>query len=195
MNYGMAVKHLGKCGTKRMKIQATPVNGVYVIDIEPIGDGRGFFARTFCSKEFTDAGINMPIVQQNMSLSKVKGTLRGLHYQHAPHGEDKYVHCKSGSIFDVAVDINPKSPTYLKWFGIELSAENRTALFISNNCAHGYQVLSDCAEVGYSSSEFYHPESEGGLRYDDPMIGIEWPAEITEISEKDTSWPYLKSSA
>ncbi len=177
-----------------MKIQPTSVNGVYVVEIEPIGDDRGFFARTFCVKEFIDAGINMSIVQQNMSLSKIKGTLRGLHYQRAPHAEDKYIHCKSGAIFDVAVDIDPQSSTYLKWFGIELSADNRKGLFISNNCAHGYQVLTDAAEVSYSSSEFYHPESEGGLRYDDPTIGIEWPVAVTELSSKDTSWPYLQDS-
>lgn len=178
-----------------MRITASPIKGVYVVEVEPVSDDRGFFARGFCLKEFNESGINMNIVQQNISCSKIKGTLRGLHYQKAPHGEKKYVQCKSGAIFDVAVDICPKSPTYLHWYGIELTSENRKGLLVSSNCAHGYQVLSDGAEVTYSVSEFYHPESEAGLRFDDPAIGIQWPAIVTEVSSKDAAWPYINASS
>lgn len=178
-----------------MKFKKSSLPGVFLISPELLTDDRGFFARSFCADEFTQNGLPTQYVQCNLSYNKVKGTVRGLHFQKTPHEEVKIVRCTQGAIFDVAVDFRPASPTYLKWFGAELSAENRNMLTIPEGFAHGYQTLTDDAEVFYHVSEFYTPGSEGGLRWNDEAIDIEWPI-MTEneivISNKDAEWPLLE---
>jgi dTDP-4-dehydrorhamnose 3,5-epimerase len=174
-----------------MKFEETKLPGVFLVDLESANDNRGFFARGWCKKEFADHGLTAEINQVNVSQNHLAGTLRGLHMQTEPYGEAKLVRCISGSIFDVAVDMRESSPTYLQWSGHELSAENRRALFIPEGFAHGYQTLADDTEVFYLVSEFYAPGAEAGYRYNDPRIGIEWPADVIVISEKDAGWPLL----
>jgi dTDP-4-dehydrorhamnose 3,5-epimerase len=172
-----------------MKFTETALSGCYVIDLERIGDDRGFFARGWCSKEFEAIGLSPRICQANVSYNNARGTLRGLHYQLAPHGEAKLVRCTQGAVFDVAVDLRAESPTFRQWFGLELSSENRRMLYIPESFGHGFLTLEDDTEAYYLVSEFYTPEAERGARYDDPAFGIEWPTEITAISEKDANWP------
>ena len=172
-----------------MKFTETALSGCYVIDLEQIGDDRGFFARSWCSKEFEAIGLSPGICQANVSYNNARGTLRGLHYQLAPHAEAKLVRCTRGAIFDVAVDLRVESPTFRQWFGVELSSENWRMLYIPEGFGHGFQTLADDTEAYYLVSEFYTPEAERGARYDDPVFGIEWPTEITAISEKDANWP------
>ena len=172
----------------------TPLAGAYVIDATPIADMRGSFARTYCEKEFAGAGLVNHWVQCNLSHNIKAGTLRGMHYQRVPHQEVKLVRCPRGSVFDVAVDIRPESPTFGNWFGVELSAQNRRSFYIPTGFAHGYQSLADDSDVFYQVSEFYHPESEGGLRWDDPALNIAWPLpDRVSLSTKDSSWPLMKS--
>ncbi|MFQ6611076.1 MAG: dTDP-4-dehydrorhamnose 3,5-epimerase [Fidelibacterota bacterium] len=172
-----------------MKLVRTKLSGSYIVELEKIEDDRGFFARTWCEEVFLKKGLISKIVQANLSYNHKAGTLRGMHYQRSPHGEVKIVRCIRGAIFDVIVDLRPDSKTYLKWFGTELSAENYKSLYIPVNFAHGFQTLTDDAEIFYLVSQYYHPESSTGLRYDDPAIGISWPLGVTEISGKDSSWP------
>lgn len=167
------------------------LQGLYTIDLEKRGDARGYFARAWCAKEFADHDLP-PFVQTNMSLCAHKGTIRGLHWQADPFGEAKYMRCIRGAIYDVAVDVRPHSPTYLKWFGIELTSENRRAVFIPAGCAHGYQALTDDAEVIYSSSCVYTAQAERGLRWNDPALDIEWPIREAIVSEKDSKWADFK---
>lgn len=174
-----------------MKFTATPLSGAYVIELQEIADDRGFFARAFCANEFKEHGLVSDLVQMNLSFNHKAGTLRGLHYQLPPATEAKCIRCLKGAIYDVIVDMRKDSPTYLQHFGIELSAENRTALYVPDMFAHAYLTLTDGAEALYSVSEFYTPGVEAGLRYDDPALGIDWPHEIVVISEKDRSWPLL----
>lgn len=166
----------------------TTLPGVYLIDIEPIGDSRGFFSRFWCSKEFEAQGLSFEVAQINVSHNAEAGTLRGLHFQREPHAEAKVVACIRGSVFDVAVDIRADSPTYLQWFGAELNSEDRQMLYIPEGFAHGYQTLEDDTGLLYLVSEFYGPDAEGGLRFDDPAIGIEWPQTVASISDKDNNW-------
>lgn len=174
----------------------TPLAGAYVIDTTPIADMRGSFSRAFCEKEFAQNGLVAHWPQCNLSHNIKAGTLRGMHYQRAPHQEVKLVRCPRGSIFDVAVDIRPDSPTFGNWFGVELSAENRRSFYIPTGFAHGYQSLADDSEVFYQVSEFYHPESEGGLRWDDPALNIAWPLpDRVSLSTKDSNWPLMRSGA
>ena len=172
-----------------MKFTETPLSGCYVIDLEQIGDDRGFFARSWCSKEFEAVGLAPRICQANVSYNNARGTLRGLHYQLAPHAEAKLVRCTRGAIFDVAVDLRVESPTFRQWFGMELSSENWRMLYIPEGFGHGFQTLENDTEIYYLVSEFYTPEAERGARYDDPAFGIEWPTEVTATSEKDANWP------
>lgn len=172
-----------------MLIHETDLQDAKLIELQRRGDDRGFFARTFCADEFAAAGLPTQFVQQNMSFSAVKGTLRGMHWQRAPHGEDKLIRCMSGAIFDVLVDLRPASPTFLKWQGFELNAENKHQVLIPKGFAHGFQTLTSDVEVSYLVSHPYTPEAEAGLRWDDPKIGIDWPLAPTELSEKDRSWP------
>lgn len=174
-----------------MRFTQTPLAGGYVIDVDEQGDERGFFARLWCEREMQLRGINIRIAQANMSYNRLRGTLRGLHLQRPPHAECKLVRCVRGAIFDVMVDLRPESPGYLQWFGTELSAGNRRALFIPEGFAHGYQTLTDASEVFYQVSTFHTPQAEGGLRWDDPLIGIDWPLPVAAISDKDRAWPYL----
>jgi len=169
----------------------TSLPGVYLIDIEPIGDVRGFFSRFWCSKEFSAQGLSFEVAQINVSHNAEAGTLRGLHYQREPHAEAKVVACTSGRVFDVAVDVRPDSPTYLQWFGIELNAEDRRMLYVPVGFAHGYQTLEDNTGLLYLVSEFYSPDAEAGLRFDDPAIGIDWPLPAASVSDKDANWALL----
>jgi len=172
-----------------MNFIETEIKDLFVVELNKIGDERGFFARTWCEKEFADKNLTSKMLQANTSYSKEKGTLRGLHYQVSPHEEAKLMRCIKGAIFDVAVDLRPDSKTYKKWFGIELTESNRKMLFIPEGFAHGYQTLVENTEAFYMSSAFYAPEAERGLRWNDPAIGINWPVtEELNITEKDQSW-------
>ncbi|WP_017301135.1 dTDP-4-dehydrorhamnose 3,5-epimerase [Nodosilinea nodulosa] len=176
-----------------MIFEATNLKDAFVIDLEIRSDDRGGFARTFCAKEFEEHGLKPMVAQCNMSFNYKKGTLRGMHYQLAPAAETKLVRCTRGAIYDVIIDIRPDSPTYMQHFGVELTADNRKALYVPELFAHGYQALTDDAEVIYQVGEFYSPGYEQGIRYDDPTFGIEWPIPVTVISDKDSKWPPFKS--
>jgi dTDP-4-dehydrorhamnose 3,5-epimerase len=173
----------------------TPLRGAFIIDLEKRSDSRGFFARTFCAREFADHGLKTDVVQCNVSFNHKAGVLRGMHYQTAPSTEAKLVRCTRGAIHDVIVDMRPDSTTYLQHFGIELTDENRTALYVPEMFAHGYQTLCPNTEVVYQVSEFYTPGAEQGVRFDDPAIGIRWPMEISEVSPKDAAWPAIEAGA
>jgi dTDP-4-dehydrorhamnose 3,5-epimerase len=168
-----------------MKFNKTKLNGSFVIDLDKREDERGFFARLFCINEFDQNQADRNIVQINNSLSRDKGTLRGIHYQLSPKSETKIVRCIKGSLWDVIVDLRPDSPTFLQWFGETLSAENRRMMFVPKGFGHGFITLEPDTEAIYFVTEFYSPEHERGLRWDDPKIGIEWPIEPVIISEKD----------
>jgi dTDP-4-dehydrorhamnose 3,5-epimerase len=174
-----------------MIFERTAIEGVVVVRAEPLADDRGMFARTFCAREFSAAGLDPTVAQANVSFNRLAGTLRGLHYQRPPAAEVKLVRCTRGRVFDVAVDLRPGSPTYLRHVGIVLDAESHVALYVPEGCAHGYLTLADASEVAYMVSEFYAPGAEGGLRWDDPALGIAWPAPVRVISPKDAAWPYL----
>jgi dTDP-4-dehydrorhamnose 3,5-epimerase len=170
------------------------LKGAFIIELEKIKDDRGFFSRAWCQEEFHAHGLDSNIAQCNLSFNAARGTLRGLHYQIAPYEETKVIRCTRGKIFDVIIDLRPKSPTYLQWTGIELSLENRKMVYVPENFAHGYLTLADNTEVFYQVSQFYSPGSESGIRWNDPSINIKWP-EIPNliISEKDKNWPYFKA--
>ena len=172
-----------------MNISATPLQDAWLIDIEPRVDERGFFARTWCRSEFAGRGLDAEIAQESLSYNRRAGTVRGLHFQRAPHEETKIVRCARGAVFDVIVDLRPNSPTYLRWYGCDLMAENHRALYIPKGFGHGFQTLTDNAEVVYIISSFYNAEAAAGYRYDDPAFGISWPLPVTIISERDLSWP------
>ena len=167
----------------------TPLAGAYVIALEPREDERGFFARAFCKNELAEHGLPNEIVQANLSFNHKRGTLRGMHMQVPPHGEDKMVRCIAGAIWDAIVDLRPGSPTYLKWFGVELSAANRLMLYVPKGFAHGYQSLTDGSEVLYMVTQFYTPGAERGLRWNDPAFGIPWPVSDPILSPKDAAAP------
>ena len=177
-----------------MIFQATPLAGAYLIDLEKRGDDRGFFARAFCQKEFAAHNLATQMVQVNNSLSAQKGTLRGMHYQLAPKGETKVVRCIRGSLHDVILDLRPDSPTFGQSFGAELSAENRRMMYVPKGFAHGFITLTDAAEAFYMVDEFYAPECERGVRWNDPKFAISWPLEPTVISDKDRNFPDFNPS-
>lgn len=164
-----------------------------IVSPEPIQDERGFFARSWCVKEFREDGLNPNLVQCNISGNYQKGTLRGLHYQADPHGEAKLVRCTSGAIYDVALDLRRSSMTYRKWTGAELTAANHRALYIPEGCAHGFLTLEDDSEVFYQMSEFYCPEAARGVRWNDSAFGIAWPGEVKVISERDRAYPNFEA--
>jgi dTDP-4-dehydrorhamnose 3,5-epimerase len=176
-----------------MTFRETAIEGVWVVEPELYEDERGFFARTWDTEEFDRRGLTGRLVQCSISFNRRRGTLRGMHYQAAPHEEAKLVRCTSGSIFDVAVDLRAESPTYCRWFGTELSAENRLALYVPEGCAHGFLTLTDGAEVAYQISEFHAPDAARGLRWNDPAIEIEWPGEVVVVNERDRSYPDLEA--
>lgn len=177
-----------------MTFTETDVAGAYIIDCNKLTDERGFFARSLCSKELSDRKLECNFVQSNISLNHHKYTLRGMHMQANPFGEVKLIRCTRGSVFDAFVDLRPNSPTYGKWAGAELTADNHRSLYIPKGCAHGYQTLVDNSEVFYFVSTAYHPESERGYRWNDPAFGIQWPhTKNALLSEKDQTWPLLSS--
>ncbi|KQT60483.1 MULTISPECIES: dTDP-4-dehydrorhamnose 3,5-epimerase [unclassified Aureimonas] len=171
-----------------MIFHETDLKDARLIDIEPRGDERGWFGRTFCADEFGKQGLETIFVQQNASVSAEKGTVRGMHFQRPPHGEVKLLRCLRGAILDVIIDLRRSSPTFLRHQGFELSAENRRLLYVPKGFAHGFQTLTDDVEVSYLVSSPYTPASEGGVRFDDPLFGIEWPLPVSVISEKDAKW-------
>ena len=167
----------------------TALKGAFVVDPEPVKDDRGLFARIWCQQEFAAQGLGTNWVQGSISFNNLKGTLRGMHYQEDPYEEVKLVRCTMGAIYDVIVDLRPTSPTYCQYIGVTLSAENRLAIYIPKQFAHGFLTVQDKSEVSYHMSEFYAPASARGFRWDDPAFGIQWPDVISVISEKDRSWP------
>jgi len=173
-----------------MIFRETKLAGVYQIDIERFDDERGFFAPSFSAKEFAAREMTSSFVESNISFSRIHGTLRGMHYQAAPHGQAKLVRCTQGAIYDVAVDLRPASPTFRQWVGVELTAENRSMLYLPDDCAHGFQTLMDNTEVFYMVSQVYAPNSGRGFRWDDPAFGIEWP-EVEEriVLQRDREYP------
>src|SRR5262249_23809570 len=174
-----------------MLFTETDIAGVYVIDLKRLDDDRGWFARSFCTEEFEAQGLEPDIVQCNISYNTKAGTIRGLHYQAPPSAEGKLVRCTSGGIYDVAVDIRPESTTYLQHVAVELTAENRRALFVPKLFAHGFQTLTDGPEVFYQMTAAYDPTAGRGLRYNDPQLGIEWPLPISAVSDRDAELPLL----
>jgi dTDP-4-dehydrorhamnose 3,5-epimerase len=173
-----------------MIFSETALPGAYVIDLERIEDERGFFARAWCERELTEHGLETRIAQSNVSFNKHKGTLRGMHFQRPPHQETKLIRCIRGGLFDVIIDLRPDSTGYKRWMGVELTADNRRMLYVPRGFAHGFQTLEDDTEIFYMVSEFYTPEAEGGVRWDDPAFTVEWPlGPPTEISQKDQQWP------
>lgn len=168
----------------------TELPGAFVIDLERREDERGFFARAWCAREFSEHGLSTELVQANLSFNVRKGTLRGMHFQVEPHAEAKVVRCTRGAIYDVLIDLRPESNTYTRWVGIELDADARRAVYVPEGFAHGYQTLGPDTETFYQVSAYYAPEAEGGVRWDDPAFGIEWPdATNAFLSEKDMNWP------
>ena len=174
-------------------LERTVINGVVIVTPELLHDERGFFARTFCAREFEQAGLRSVVAQANLSFNEHVGTLRGLHFQRPPAAEAKLVRCTRGRVFDVAVDLRPDSVTYLRHVAVILDADERNALYVPEGCAHGYLTLVDGCEVAYQVSEFYTPGVESGLRWDDPTLSIPWPAPVRVISQKDAAWPLLGS--
>jgi len=174
--------------------EATAIEGVHVVRPRKLVDERGFFARVSCEQELAERGLIGRFVQANAGLSTRRGTMRGLHFQRAPHEEAKLVRCTRGRVFDVAVDLRPGSPTYALWFGLELDADEHTMLYVPPGCAHGYLTLVDAAEVVYQTSAAYAPDAVGGRRWDDPAFGIDWPAAVEVVSEQDRSWPLLANA-
>lgn len=172
-----------------MIFSPTPLPGAWLIAPEPMNDARGFFARTVCRKGFAEHGLNADFVQQNISFNNSRGILRGMHYQAAPYEEEKLVRVTTGAIWDVILDLRPESPAFGQWFSVELSSQNRIALYIPKGVAHGFQTLSDTAEVAYQMTEFYTPGAERGILWSDKTIGITWPISDPIVSARDQSHP------
>ncbi len=176
-----------------MKFVETPLAGAYIIELEPFQDERGFFARLFCQRELAKIGFDKQIVQINHSLSRKKGTIRGMHFQHPPASEIKIIRCIDGAVFDVMVDLRTGSPTFLKWYGLELTKNEMRMVYIPEGFAHGFQALTDNAELIYFVSAFYSPKREGGLRFDDPAVAIQWPLPTGDVSAKDRNFSLIGS--
>lgn len=174
-----------------MQFIETKIDGAYIIDPTKHEDDRGFFARRWCKDIFEKQGLSTDFVQANTGYSRRRGTLRGVHYQTAPHEEAKLVSCTRGSVYDVMVDLRDGSPSFGEWLGIELNDRDHRMVYVPAGCAHGYLTLEDDTELFYPVTAAYHPESEGGIRYDDPSFDIQWPIDIEVISDKDASWPYV----
>ncbi len=171
----------------------TRLKCAYTIAIEKIEDERGFFARSWCQREFAERGLNSNLSQCNISFNRQKGIIRGMHYQSAPHEEAKTIRCTRGALYDVIIDLRPTSKTFTEWVGVELSAANQTMLYVPEGFAHGFLTLSNNTEVIYQMSEFYVPEAARGVRYDDPAFNIDWPDEIRTISDRDRSYSDFQS--
>lgn len=177
-----------------MVFTETSLKGAFVVDLEPRRDDRGFFARAFCQREFESHGLESPVAQANVSFNSRKGTVRGLHFQFPPAAETKLVRCTRGAIVDVIVDLRPESPTCLQHVAVELTADNRSALYVPRRFAHGYQVLEDETEITYQVGEFHTASAESGLRHSDPRLAIPWPLPVSDISEKDRAWTLLDAA-
>ena len=176
-----------------MKFISTEIAGVWLIVPEPIEDERGSFARLFCRREFETRGLNSELVQCSTSFNRLKGTLRGMHFQAEPHGEEKIVRCTRGAMYDVIADLRRDSPSFRRWSGFELTADNRLMVYVPRGVAHGFLTTSDDTEVFYQMSEFHHPESARGVRWDDPSLAIRWPqVPPALISDSDRSLPFLR---
>jgi len=173
----------------------TRLKGAFIVDLDIKGDERGFFARAFCREEFAAHGLCPDVMQASISYNNKKGTLRGMHYQSAPHSEPKFVRCIGGAVWDVIVDLRPESPTYLQHVAVELSADNRRAVYVPPLFAHGTQALTDGTELLYLIGQFYVPESQTGLRFDDPALSIDWPLPPTALNERDRNWPLLNTAS
>ena len=174
-----------------MRFIETDLQGAYIIELERREDERGFFARGFCQKEFAQHGLKPVIAQANVASNRRKGTIRGMHFQYPPNAETKLVRCTRGGILDIIVDLRPESPTYLRHIAVELTAENQRALYVPERFAHGYQALEDNTDTSYQVGEFYTPSAEGGLRYDDPRLGLSWPLPVSVMSDKDKVYKSL----
>lgn len=172
-----------------MIFKETRLKGVFEIEPERVADHRGFFARAFCQQEFEAHGLNPAVAQCNISYNTYKGTLRGMHYQAKPYEEVKLVRCTSGAIYDVMLDLRPDSPTFKQWVAVELSAENRRLVYIPEGVAHGFQTLTDGAEVFYQMARFYQPGVGLGVRWNDPAFAIDWPLPVTVIADRDQTYP------
>ena len=177
-----------------MNFIETNLKGAYVIELSPLRDERGLFVRTFCRNDFKRIGHTKEFVQFNHSLNIINGTLRGMHYQEQPYAEIKLIRCIRGSVYDVVIDIRKSSSTFLQWFAVELSAKNMKMIYIPEGVAHGFQTLEDNTELLYHHTDFYIPSAEKGIRYNDKMIGIQWPCEVKTISEKDKNYSLLTDS-
>ena len=171
-----------------MQFTETKLSGAFVVDLERREDERGFFARAWCAQEFEARGLNPRLAQCNLSFNRQRGTVRGMHYQAAPFAEAKLVRCIRGALYDVIIDLRPQSPTFKHWAAMELTAENRRALYVPEGLAHGFQTLADNTEVFYQMSEFYHPECARGVRWDELEIGVEWPVQTAIVSQQDKSY-------
>lgn len=176
-----------------MIFQETKLKGAFIVEFEKREDPRGFFARAFCAEEFREHGLCPDVMQANIAYNYTKGTLRGMHFQLPPVSEPKFIRCIRGAVWDVIVDLRPDSPTYLEHVGVELSMENRRAIYVPDNFAHGNQTLEDDTELLYFMGQFYTPGAARGLRHDDPALGIEWPLPVSVISDQDARWPLLES--
>lgn len=174
-----------------MRFTEITLAGAFLVDLERREDERGFFARAFCAREFEDHGLKPVVAQANVSFNLRRGTLRGMHYQVDPAEETKLVRCTAGAIYDVVVDMRTASPTYLRHFGVELTADNRTALYVPAMLAHGFQTLEDDTQVEYQMGDFHRPGHECGVAYDDPAIGVEWPLPVSVVSGRDRGWPRM----
>lgn len=177
-----------------MKFIQTHLKGAYVIDLEPFRDERGYFVRTFCKNEFSAIGHLKEFVQFNHSMTRQKGTLRGMHYQVQPSAEIKLIRCISGEVFDVIIDIRKDSPTFLQHFDITLSDENLKMIYVPEGFAHGFQTLADNSEMIYHHTAYYNPSDERGLRFNDPALGISWPLDPENITEKDNNYPLINNN-
>jgi len=177
-----------------VKLVETPIAGVWVVEIERREDPRGFFARAWGVQEFARLGLDPRLVQINIGFNLRAGTVRGMHFQRAPFEETKLVRCTRGAVLDVAVDLRPGSPTYRRWTGAELTADNHRMLYVPRGCAHGFQTLVDDTELVYQTSEVYAPEHATGVRYDDPTLEIRWPVPVTVLSDADRAWPLVEEN-
>jgi len=177
-----------------MIFHETKLPGTFEIHLEPHSDDRGFFARSWCQREFENHGLSSKTVQCDVSFSPLKGTLRGMHFQAPPHQEAKLVRCSRGAIYDVVIDLRPQSPTFKNWIATELTADRNNMIYVPEGCAHGFLTLEEQTQVFYQMSEFYYPESARGVRWNDPAFGIAWPAEVQVISERDRNYPDFETA-
>jgi dTDP-4-dehydrorhamnose 3,5-epimerase len=172
-----------------MRFTETRLSGAFIVEIEPHRDERGSFARTFCRREFQEGGLPTEFVQCSLSTNRARGTLRGMHWQGEPAPEGKLVRCTRGAVYDVIIDLRPRSPTYLQWLAVELTCENALAVFVPAGFAHGYQTLVPESDVFYQMTEFYQPDLQRGVRWNDPAFGIDWPIPVPILSPRDAGYP------